>query len=602
MKKLIAPILAGFLTLASFSASSQTRFDLGTQARYGATNWTSSSAFFPGSITQTYNAGTLNSGAGTNLNVYGVSFTGNADGTTSMQNVVNNLATQGVNGITGATNFRNVLTHGVNVTLGTAIANSQGISVSGAGNVTTAVGSNGTFSLSSSGNIANADYFRASTPTLSSTGAVTGTLTGFRVINIGNALVNTVEGVKIDDITNSTNIRGIRSAVSSGTGKYNIYADGTAPNYYAGQVYLGGTVDLFSTALQIAGTTTTTSSAGTGRFSNDANPPTYFLFKSRGVSLGGATIVQNGDNLGQIIWQGTNGTGYTQAATITAAVDGTPGAANDMPGRLVFQTTPDGSGTPTEAMRIDNAQRIITGANVNQNGAKLQINGIDGSTSQALAQRWSADTGGPELGYTKSRGASIGTNTIVQNGDTIGVQSARGANGTGYDTAAQIIFQVDGTPGASTDMPGRIVFTTTPDGSATPTERWRIDNTGNLIAGQAKIPLRGTGAGASQLAVLQTTAPTCSSNCGTSPSVAGSDTAMTVTMGATGAPASGFVITFNGTWAAAPSCVGAMALTGMANTKLPLTIVTTTTTMTVVTNGAAPANSDKYHFHCMGVS
>lgn len=105
-----------------------------------------------------------------------------------------------------------------------------------------------------------------------------------------------------------------------------------------------------------------------------------------------------------------------------------------------------------------------------------------------------------------------------------------------------------------------------------------------------------------QVRTAQATAPTCSSNCGTSPSVAGSDTAMTVTMGGTGSPTSGFVITFNGTWATAPACTGAPALAGMVVGKLPIVIATTTTTITVTTNGTAPATSDMYHFHCIGIS
>lgn len=89
--------------------------------------------------------------------------------------------------------------------------------------------------------------------------------------------------------------------------------------------------------------------------------------------------------------------------------------------------------------------------------------------------------------------------------------------------------------------------------------------------------------------------PTCSTNCGTSPSVSGSDSSMTVTMGASGSPASGWVVTFAGTWTAAPQCHVTMALAGMVVGKMPLTCVTTTTTATVVTNGTAPANGDKYH-------
>lgn len=129
-----------------------------------------------------------------------------------------------------------------------------------------------------------------------------------------------------------------------------------------------------------------------------------------------------------------------------------------------------------------------------------------------------------------------------------------------------------------------------------------LQNFAQLTGGAvAKVLIRGAGTNATQFSTTQTTVPTCSSNCGTSPSVAGTDTAGIVTMGGTGSPASGWVVTFNGTWPAAPSCVVIMAKAGMASTKSPLTVVTSTTTFTVVTNGVAPANSDVYAYHCIGV-
>jgi hypothetical protein len=72
-------------------------------------------------------------------------------------------------------------------------------------------------------------------------------------------------------------------------------------------------------------------------------------------------------------------------------------------------------------------------------------------------------------------------------------------------------------------------------------------------------------------------------------------------MGASGVPASGWVITFNGTWASAPACTVQMAKAGMVVGKMPLTVVTTTTTITVVTNGTAPATTDVYSIHCGGL-
>jgi hypothetical protein len=90
--------------------------------------------------------------------------------------------------------------------------------------------------------------------------------------------------------------------------------------------------------------------------------PKLLLGKSRSGtngSLGG--IVAFGDQVGNIRFAGDDGSAFLTAAEILAEVDGTPGA-NDMPGRLVFSVTADGSATPTEAMRIKNS-RILNFAN-----------------------------------------------------------------------------------------------------------------------------------------------------------------------------------------------------------------------------------------------
>lgn len=94
------------------------------------------------------------------------------------------------------------------------------------------------------------------------------------------------------------------------------------------------------------------------RNSSDANGGSFHFAKSRGTS-----IVQSGDTIGRFVFDGQNGSGYTAAAQISADVDGTPGATNDMPGKLRFWTTPDGSGTLTERMSINNAGLVaIVGA------------------------------------------------------------------------------------------------------------------------------------------------------------------------------------------------------------------------------------------------
>lgn len=119
---------------------------------------------------------------------------------------------------------------------------------------------------------------------------------------------------------------------------------------------------------------------------------------------------------------------------------------------------------------------------------------------------------------------------------------------------------------------------------------------------QGALIVSNSGTGSTSIRTAQTTAPTCSTNCGTSPSVSGTDSAGIVTMGSSGSPASGWVVTFNGTWSAAPACIVQSALATMVVGKMPIAVVTTTTTLTVTTNGTAPATSDKYQYICIGVS
>jgi hypothetical protein len=69
---------------------------------------------------------------------------------------------------------------------------------------------------------------------------------------------------------------------------------------------------------------------------------------------GGNTIVASGDGVGEISFQGNDGSEFVACAQIKAEIDNTPGA-NDMPGRLVFSTTADGASSPTERMRITSA-------------------------------------------------------------------------------------------------------------------------------------------------------------------------------------------------------------------------------------------------------
>jgi hypothetical protein len=189
--------------------------------------------------------------------------------------------------------------------------------------------------------------------------------------------------------------------------------------------------------------------------------------------------------LGVIGFVGADGTDLqTRAAQITAVVDGTPGS-NDMPGALLFSTTADGASSPTERFRIDSSGRLListTSSTSNIAGygnGGIQLNST--TTAQAcvniIHRNNSNNTHAIVLAKARDGAANGGR---VQDDDDFGAISFQGFDGTGgssYRQGAEIRGAVDGTPG-NTDMPGRLEFLTTPDGSATPTERLRITSAG----------------------------------------------------------------------------------------------------------------------------
>jgi hypothetical protein len=124
-------------------------------------------------------------------------------------------------------------------------------------------------------------------------------------------------------------------------------------------------VEQFGGQAQLQAVTTGSYAIGAFHYSNDVNECVLTLGKSRSVSAGGHTIVQNGDSISSLRFEGSDGTGFLTAAQIAAQVDGTPGT-NDMPGRLVFSVTADGAASPTEALRISNDRSITVsdGGNV----------------------------------------------------------------------------------------------------------------------------------------------------------------------------------------------------------------------------------------------
>jgi hypothetical protein len=307
---------------------------------------------------------------------------------------------------------------------------------------------------------------------------------------------------------------------------------------------------LIGPRVQVEGTDASGSSLSVIR--NTASATTYpriYLGKTRGGSLGANTIVQDDDGLGELLFNGADGTNLIEAASIKAEVDGTPGA-NDMPGRLVFSTTADSASSPTERMRIDSSGRV--GIGTTSPSGKLTVDtktaatnavliaastetgrtyglGVNASASfvihehTAASDRLVIDSSGRLLVGTSTSaarysvesqfqvsGASRAASSIslsqtettgTEGGaiyfwhsdldidDSIGliqfggaVGGAGGQNNIGA-TIEAIVDGVTYSGGDQSDLPTRLVFSTTADGASSPTERMTIKSDGKVGLG-----------------------------------------------------------------------------------------------------------------------
>tara|TARA_R100000322_G_scaffold65612_1_gene41039 strand:+ start:487 stop:3147 length:2661 start_codon:yes stop_codon:yes gene_type:complete len=114
----------------------------------------------------------------------------------------------------------------------------------------------------------------------------------------------------------------------------------------------------------------------------------------------------------------------------------------------------------------------------------LQVSG-NGFDSMIGLTRHDTNAFAAQIMLAKSRNATVGSNTIVQDGDGIGAIGFFADDGTNLDSqVAYITAEIDGTPGAN-DTPGRLIFSTTADGAAAVTERMRIDSSGEVTMTRA---------------------------------------------------------------------------------------------------------------------
>lgn len=145
----------------------------------------------------------------------------------------------------------------------------------------------------------------------------------------------------------------------------------------------------------------------------------------------------------------------------------------------------DSASTDTTPFVIDASGNVIVGHTariVSTNALEAHSTAAVNGTPGIASFNWDALSNvAPSFGLYKSQSDTIGTQGIVSSGvaETIAFWFD---DGTQFVRGAQISGAVDGTPGTN-DMPGRLMFLTTADGASTPTERMRINNSGEVSVG-----------------------------------------------------------------------------------------------------------------------
>jgi len=192
-------------------------------------------------------------------------------------------------------------------------------------------------------------YAFRSRPSTAAASFTAANVIGFIALNTGLGAGSTItnqHGFYIADQTNGTNNYGITSLVSSGTNKWNIYASGTADNYFAGSVGIGTSSP--STKLDV----TAASSIALARFLNTTAPTL-----SNDTHAGEALFLRSG---------GTAGSGNVQAVLAFGKADGssvrsgsaiasvqTTADADQVGIGFYTSTSTSSSQTLTQAMLID---------------------------------------------------------------------------------------------------------------------------------------------------------------------------------------------------------------------------------------------------------
>ncbi len=284
--------------------------------------------------------------------------------------------------------------------------------------------------------------------------------------------------------TRQLTVAGTAQQITSSAGAQDLSADRTwtlsLPNYV---LFPNG----YSAAIG-----STTNATSTNLTATVLASTTNLIVSSAGGTAGCATFSANGTisntgsacgGSGTFAWTPTTNFGATANATNTP-IWFQAGLQASSTARLSGTIITPPTNTKSLVVYQDDTVNDPLALQVGADAAKLTASTIvqfndpnNGSNSD-----WSflvAGSGGwPTMNLAVAAG-TLGTPTIVSSDRDMGSMDFFGYDGAAYIKAAQILADVDTTPGLN-DMPGRITFSTTADGGSSPTERLVLDSAGVL--------------------------------------------------------------------------------------------------------------------------